>query len=107
MRTILTAVLLGFGTLYAAVPAEASWLSESFHRGRVSVYVGPSRPAVYVTPSYYPPVVVPAPYVVPTYAAPTYVVPSVRVYDTLPVAPLYRYSGYRTYDHHSHYHHHH
>lgn len=103
MRTILTAVLLGLGTLGAAIPAEASWHRDAFHRSGVSVYVRPSRPAVYVTPTYYPSAVVTTPYVVPTYSAPTYLVPSVRVYDTLPVVPLYHHS-YRVHDHHSHYH---
>lgn len=97
MRTYITAILLGLGSLCAVVPAEASWLSEAARNTNVLVNVGPGYPAYYPVPAYGPPIVAPG-YIAPTYIAPTYIAPT---YIAPGIYPAYG----RPYGHYHHHHH--
>lgn len=98
MRNLLTVVVLGLATLVAAVPAQASWLSEAVRNSNTSIFIGPPGYGAY--PGYYaPPVIVSQP---PVYIAPPYVAPvypyGANIYQGRP-------NYYGNYGHHHHHRH--
>jgi len=99
MRTFITTVVFSLGTLAAAAPVQASWLSEAVRNSNVTVVVGPSY-----GPGYYAPPVYGPPCIAPRYVGPAYVVPVAPVYGP----SFYEarpYPNYRRYDRHRHHHH--